>query len=221
MITAANAAANLADSVAAVLSNSVTSRRHSATSGTTSLIFALSFFNSALAFNVRIRPRCDAPTTSHDPLPPPTPTLNVIRDREICALSSLFIIFQDLEPATVEIARYHHDLRNPEDSKILPLFQQACAFCNKDIQGEILSRLRLTQSIQGEILSLLRPSLSFDQEISLGLLAHPPANPDRLERGLFIGTRFSNLYTAVDTPARGRVVVCLVFVCLVFVCKYV
>jgi hypothetical protein len=38
---------------------------------------------------------------------------------------------------------------------------------------------------------------------------------------LFIGTQFSNLYTAVDTPARGRVVVCLVFVCLVFVCKYV
>jgi predicted MFS family arabinose efflux permease len=26
---------------------------------------------------------------------------------------------------------------------------------------------------------------------------------------LFIGTQFSNLYTAVDTPARGRVVVCL------------
>jgi hypothetical protein len=26
---------------------------------------------------------------------------------------------------------------------------------------------------------------------------------------LFIGTRFSNLYTSVDTPARGRVVVCL------------
>ncbi len=25
------------------------------------------------------------------------------------------------------------------------------------------------------------------------------------ERVLFIGTRFSNLYTAVDTPARGRV----------------
>jgi hypothetical protein len=41
------------------------------------------------------------------------------------------------------------------------------------------------------------------------------------ERELFIGTRFSNLYTAVDTPARGCVVVCLVFVCLVFVCKYV
>jgi hypothetical protein len=38
---------------------------------------------------------------------------------------------------------------------------------------------------------------------------------------LFIGTQFSNLYTAVDTPALGRVVVCLVFVCLVFVCKYV
>ena len=38
---------------------------------------------------------------------------------------------------------------------------------------------------------------------------------------LFIGTQFSNLYTAVDTPARGRVFVCLVFVCLVFVCKYV
>ena len=38
---------------------------------------------------------------------------------------------------------------------------------------------------------------------------------------LFIGTQFSNLYIAVDTPARGRVVVCLVCVCLVFVCKYV
>ena len=31
---------------------------------------------------------------------------------------------------------------------------------------------------------------------------------------LFIGTWFSNLYTAVDTPARGRVGVCVVFVCL-------
>ncbi len=41
------------------------------------------------------------------------------------------------------------------------------------------------------------------------------------ERVLFIGTQFSNLYTAVDTPAMGRVVVCLVFVCLVCVCKYV
>ena len=29
------------------------------------------------------------------------------------------------------------------------------------------------------------------------------------ERVLFIGTRFSNLYTSVDTPTRGRVVVCL------------
>jgi hypothetical protein len=38
------------------------------------------------------------------------------------------------------------------------------------------------------------------------------------ESVLFIGTPFSNLYTAVDTPAMGRVVVCLVFVCLVFVC---
>jgi hypothetical protein len=38
---------------------------------------------------------------------------------------------------------------------------------------------------------------------------------------LFIGTPFSNLYTAVDTSVMGRVVVCLVFVCLVFVCKYV
>ena len=36
------------------------------------------------------------------------------------------------------------------------------------------------------------------------------------ERVLFIGTQFSNLYTAVDTPARGRV-----GVCVVFVCKYV
>ncbi len=38
---------------------------------------------------------------------------------------------------------------------------------------------------------------------------------------LFIGTQFSNLYTAVDTPARGRVGECVVFVCLVFACKYV
>ena len=30
---------------------------------------------------------------------------------------------------------------------------------------------------------------------------------------LFIGTQFSNLDTAVDTPARGRVGVCVVFVC--------
>ena len=36
------------------------------------------------------------------------------------------------------------------------------------------------------------------------------------ERVLFIGTQFSNLYTAVDTPVRGRV-----GVCVVFVCKYV
>ena len=43
----------------------------------------------------------------------------------------------------------------------------------------------------------------------------------RRESVLFIGTQFSNLYTAVDTPARGRVVVCLVFVYLVCVCKYV
>ena len=35
---------------------------------------------------------------------------------------------------------------------------------------------------------------------------------------LFIGTQFSNLYTAVDTPAKGRVCVCVVFV---FACKYV
>ena len=33
---------------------------------------------------------------------------------------------------------------------------------------------------------------------------------------LVIGTQFSNLYTAVETPARGRV-----GVCVVFVCKYV
>ena len=33
-----------------------------------------------LPIAVRIRPRCDAPTTSHDPFPPLTPTLNVIRD---------------------------------------------------------------------------------------------------------------------------------------------
>jgi hypothetical protein len=40
-----------------------------------------------------------------------------------------------------------------------------------------------------------------------------PPPPSFRERVLFIGTQFSNLYTAVDTPARGRVVVCLVFVC--------
>jgi hypothetical protein len=40
------------------------------------------------------------------------------------------------------------------------------------------------------------------------------------ERVLFIGTQFSNLYTAVDTPAKGRVGLCVVFVCLVFACKY-
>ncbi len=38
----------------------------------------------------------------------------------------------------------------------------------------------------------------------------------RRESVLFIGTQFSNLCTAVDTPARGRV-----GVCVVFVCKYV
>jgi hypothetical protein len=43
----------------------------------------------------------------------------------------------------------------------------------------------------------------------------------RSESVLFIGTQFGNLYTAVDTPARGRVGVCVVFVCLVFACKYV
>ena len=39
--------------------------------------------------------------------------------------------------------------------------------------------------------------------------------------GLFIGTQFRNLYTAVDTPAKDRVGVCVVFVCLVFACKCV
>jgi hypothetical protein len=38
------------------------------------------------------------------------------------------------------------------------------------------------------------------------------------ESVLFIGTQFSNLYTVVDTPAKGRVGVCVVFV---FACKYV
>ena len=41
-------------------------------------------------------------------------------------------------------------------------------------------------------------------------------NSPTRESVLFIGTQFSNLYTAVDTPARGRV-----GVCVVFVCKYV
>ena len=34
---------------------------------------------------------------------------------------------------------------------------------------------------------------------------------------LFIGTQFSNLYTSVYPPTKGRVVVCLVFV---IACKY-
>ncbi len=36
--------------------------------------------------------------------------------------------------------------------------------------------------------------------------SHPDADDrrDTRERVLFIGTRFSNLYTSVDTPARGR-----------------
>jgi hypothetical protein len=42
--------------------------------------------------------------------------------------------------------------------------------------------------------------------------------PSGRESMLFIGTQFSNLYTAVDTPAKGRVGVCVVFV---FACKYV
>jgi hypothetical protein len=33
----------------------------------------------------------------------------------------------------------------------------------------------------------------------------PTGAPRRRESVLFIGTQFSNLYTAVDTPARGRV----------------
>jgi hypothetical protein len=41
------------------------------------------------------------------------------------------------------------------------------------------------------------------------------------QRECCFGTQFSNLYTAVDSPARGRVGVCVVFVCLVFTCKYV
>jgi hypothetical protein len=36
-------------------------------------------------------------------------------------------------------------------------------------------------------------------------LLHPPTMHSWRERVLFIGTQFSNLYTAVDTPARGRV----------------
>ena len=44
-------------------------------------------------------------------------------------------------------------------------------------------------------------------------LQSPRADDYVRESVLFIGTKFSNLYTAVDTPARGRVVVCLVFAC--------
>ncbi len=40
---------------------------------------------------------------------------------------------------------------------------------------------------------------------SIAKVAYDPAHiPDR-ECVLFIGTQFSNLYTAVDTPAKGRV----------------
>jgi hypothetical protein len=38
------------------------------------------------------------------------------------------------------------------------------------------------------------------------------ASGGKRESVSFIGTRFSNLCTSVDTPTRGRVVVCLVFV---------
>ena len=44
------------------------------------------------------------------------------------------------------------------------------------------------------------------------------------ESVLFIGTQFSNPYTAVDTPARGRVGVCVVLGmlgCIDYVCMYV
>ena len=39
-----------------------------------------------------------------------------------------------------------------------------------------------------------------------------PSIDGQRESLLFIGTQFSNLYTSVHTPTRGRVVVCLVFV---------
>jgi len=45
---------------------------------------------------------------------------------------------------------------------------------------------------------------------------HKSSGGKLLERVLFNGTQFSNLYTTVDTPARG-----CVWVCVVFVCKYV
>ena len=38
---------------------------------------------------------------------------------------------------------------------------------------------------------------------------------------LFIGTQFSNLYTAVDTLAKVHLGLCVVFVCLVLACNYV
>jgi hypothetical protein len=56
---------------------------------------------------------------------------------------------------------------------------------------------------------------SYPQRFSAGVLKIVKSSCVR-ERVLFIGTQFSNLYTAVDTPARGRV-----GVCVVFVCKYV
>jgi hypothetical protein len=70
------------------------------------------------------------------------------------------------------------------------------------------------------------PTTSFAGiNLAANVLAHPLPNcrlyysqvtVEPQERVLFIGTQFSNLYTAVDTPVRGRV-----GVCVVFVCKYV
>ena len=54
-----------------------------------------------------------------------------------------------------------------------------------------------------------RPRLVVSRSTCPPLSPSPHANRESV---MFIGTQFSNLYTAVDTPAMGRVVVCLVFV---------
>ncbi len=56
------------------------------------------------------------------------------------------------------------------------------------------------------------------QPLDLLRLIYEETHHQNRESVLFIGTQFNNLYTAVDTPAKGRGGVCVVFV---FACKYV
>ena len=102
--------------------------------------------------DVWIRPRRNALTTSYDPLSAPTPTINEITRLRRLRLPGACLLSPKSPTCNGWVSSWP---QNP----ISPLFHWACALCNKSIQGEILSRLRL--------------SLSFDQEISLCLCAHP------------------------------------------------